>query len=77
MMIFLGRFPCFLKQAVARATAAGVDEKKIILDPGIGFGKTVAHNLTLLRKTAAFSDLGRAHPSGPLPQGLYPDPFIR
>jgi dihydropteroate synthase len=32
--------------------AAGVDESRTLVDPGIGFGKTVGHNLTLLRRTA-------------------------
>jgi dihydropteroate synthase len=36
----------------------GVSEKKIILDPGIGFGKTVAHNLEILREIAQFKALG-------------------
>jgi dihydropteroate synthase len=36
----------------------GVDRRRIIIDPGIGFGKTVAHNLTILRNIAAFKALG-------------------
>src|SRR5206468_430213 len=34
------------------AVEAGVAPQRILVDPGIGFGKTVAHNLTLLRETA-------------------------
>ena len=39
----------FLYQAVARATAAGIERKRLILDPGFGFGKTFAHNQILFR----------------------------
>ena len=39
----------FLAGRLRAATAAGVREEAILLDPGIGFGKTVAHNLALLR----------------------------
>ena len=49
----------FLQKAVDRAEQAGVDPAKIILDPGIGFGKTVDHNLTLVRKTAGFAALDK------------------
>ena len=38
---------------------AGVDRSTIVVDPGIGFGKTTAHNLTLLRATRQFRSLGR------------------
>jgi dihydropteroate synthase len=38
--------------------AAGVAPERICLDPGIGFGKTHAHNLELMRRAAAFTDLG-------------------
>jgi len=38
--------------------AAGVKQSRIALDPGIGFGKTTQHNLTLLRRAARFHDLG-------------------
>jgi dihydropteroate synthase len=39
----------FLRERVARAVAAGVAAERIVVDPGIGFGKTVAHNLALSR----------------------------
>ncbi len=48
----------FLKEAVARATAAGIERARIVADPGFGFGKTVAHNLEILRKLAEFQALG-------------------
>ncbi len=38
----------FLQQAVSRARSAGVGASRLLVDPGIGFGKTVAHNLELL-----------------------------
>jgi dihydropteroate synthase len=38
----------FLEHRIAACRAAGIDASRIALDPGIGFGKTVAHNLTLL-----------------------------
>jgi dihydropteroate synthase len=49
----------FLEQRVAFALARGVREEQIMIDPGIGFGKTVAHNLALLDGLHRFSSLGR------------------
>jgi dihydropteroate synthase len=49
----------FLAQRIERAAAAGVAEEKIWIDPGIGFGKTVDHNLELLRRLGELRDLGR------------------
>src|SRR2546423_7891085 len=40
----------FLKERMAFAVARGISQERICLDPGIGFGKTVAHNLELLRR---------------------------
>jgi dihydropteroate synthase len=48
-----------LVQAVERAVALGVDPGQLVLDPGIGFGKTARQNLLLLRRLDAFADLGR------------------
>jgi len=47
----------FLEDAVARAETLGVPRSKIIVDPGIGFGKTVTHNLLLLKHVQAFASL--------------------
>ncbi len=44
---------------LARLGAAGVPPERIVIDPGIGFGKTVEHNLTLLRQLRSFTSLGR------------------
>ena len=48
-----------LRRAIDRALAAGVRERQIIVDPGIGFGKRVEDNLTILREVGAFRRLGR------------------
>ena len=48
----------FLEERVATAEAAGIPRNQIIVDPGIGFGKTLEHNLTILRGIAIFHGLG-------------------
>jgi len=48
----------FLLDQAAVAEAAGVDRDRIWIDPGIGFGKTVEHNLTLLAATGEFAATG-------------------
>jgi dihydropteroate synthase len=49
----------FLEERLAFAVAAGVREELICLDPGIGFGKTVAHNLELVRRLDELAAIGR------------------
>jgi dihydropteroate synthase len=49
----------FLEQRLRFAVREGVAEERILLDPGIGFGKTVAHNLELLRRLDELLALGR------------------
>jgi dihydropteroate synthase len=49
-----------LRERAAAARAAGVARHRILLDPGIGFGKTMEHNLALLRNIPTFAALG--HP---------------
>src|SRR4029079_7407940 len=49
----------FLEERMEFATGAGVSEDRIWLDPGIGFGKTVEHNLELLVRLAEIVALGR------------------
>jgi dihydropteroate synthase len=49
----------FLAASLDRALAAGVDRDKVALDPGIGFGKTPAHNLALLNRLSRLHELGR------------------
>jgi dihydropteroate synthase len=49
----------FLAERIAVAVAAGIEEGRIWVDPGIGFGKTLRHNLELLRRLGELRDLGR------------------
>jgi dihydropteroate synthase len=49
----------FLAARIAALTAAGVALERIAVDPGFGFGKSVAHNYTLLRELGRFGVLGR------------------
>jgi dihydropteroate synthase len=49
----------FLAERIEVATDAGVAEERIWIDPGIGFGKTVEHNLELLRRLGELTELGR------------------
>jgi dihydropteroate synthase len=49
----------FLSERLAFAVANGIAEERIILDPGIGFGKTLDHNLELLRRLDELVALGR------------------
>jgi dihydropteroate synthase len=49
----------FLEERMAFAVADGVPEERILLDPGIGFGKTAAHNLELLRRLGELVAIGR------------------
>ena len=48
----------FLHEAAVRARDAGVTANRIVLDPGVGFGKTVAQNLEMLKHPAALLELG-------------------
>lgn len=50
----------YLVQRVQAAEVAGIARERIVVDPGFGFGKTLAHNLTLLRTLKAFDGVGGA-----------------
>ena len=50
----------FLELRLAAAEAAGIDNARIVIDPGIGFGKTLEHNLALIRRLSLFHGLGCA-----------------
>jgi dihydropteroate synthase len=50
----------YLRARVGAAEAAGIARARIVVDPGFGFGKTLEHNLALLRGLSAFSGLGGA-----------------
>lgn len=49
----------FLKDALDQAIHGGINEEMLIIDPGIGFGKTFNHNLEILRDLAQLGELGR------------------
>jgi len=54
----IGEISDFLRRAAAKALAHGIAKNNIIIDPGIGFGKTVEHNFSLLKHIPAFARLG-------------------
>ena len=54
----VGEVALFLAERAAACRAAGVERARLLLDPGIGFGKTVWHNLDLLRNLPALSGDG-------------------
>lgn len=62
----------FLCDAMRQAIQAGVKPEHVIIDPGIGFGKTAKHNLTLLRQLQELSDL-----NAPILVGASRKTFIR
>jgi dihydropteroate synthase len=56
----LGEVQAFLLKRIAACVVAGIPAQRIVLDPGFGFGKTVDHNLALLRSLSRLEALG--HP---------------
>lgn len=50
----------FLEERIAMAEAAGIPRARLVVDPGIGFGKTAEHNLQLIRSLSLFQSLGAA-----------------
>jgi dihydropteroate synthase len=61
-----------LRERIAAATAAGIESDRIIVDPGFGFGKSVADNLRLLARLSDFRVLGR-----PVLVGISRKSFVR
>jgi len=61
----------FLRSAIERAVSVGINGERIVVDPGIGFGKSVSGNLELIRRIPEFAPLGR-----PLLVGLSRKSFI-
>jgi len=56
----VGEVIAFLRERVDTMVAAGIDRERICIDPGFGFGKTVAHNLALLRNIGRMQqEIGR------------------
>jgi dihydropteroate synthase len=48
----------FIKMRVIAAQAAGIARERLVIDPGFGFGKTLVHNLELLKNLRPFAELG-------------------
>jgi dihydropteroate synthase len=55
----IGEIREFLHERVEYAVRSGIDREKIVVDPGIGFGKRVEDNLRILKMIGAFRELGR------------------
>lgn len=54
----MGEVNAFFQQHIARCTAAGIAKQKLLLDPGFGFGKNLAHNYQLLARLSEFHHFG-------------------
>ena len=54
----VGEVRAFLRSRIEACTAAGIPPGNLVIDPGFGFGKTVEHNLELLRRLREFQALG-------------------
>ena len=67
----IGEIRAFLTERMNAALAAGIERHRILLDPGIGFGKTTEHDLTILRDLRQFVSIGR-----PLVVGVSRKKFI-
>ncbi len=61
----LGEVKAFLAERIEAAVSAGVDPSRIVIDPGIGFGKKLEHNLALLGAVDVLAKLGRKILIGP------------
>ena len=57
-MDVIGEITGFLRAQAEKALDAGISPDAIAVDPGIGFGKTVEHNLTIIRELSSFRSLG-------------------
>ena len=55
----LAEVKSFLEERIEAAESRGIRKERIIIDPGIGFGKNLGHNLTLLNNIATLAELGR------------------
>ncbi len=61
----IGEICDYLRISIEKARAAGIEKDKIIVDPGIGFGKTLEHNLSILKNLKEFKRLGKPVLVGP------------
>jgi dihydropteroate synthase len=66
----MGQIALFLASAIAAATGAGIGDDQIVIDPGIGFGKTTTHNLAILRHLPELKVLGKPILVGPSRKGF-------
>ncbi len=55
----VGEIKEFFYRRIEFAAAAGIDPSRIVIDPGIGFGKTLEHNLEIINRLGEFRELGR------------------
>ncbi len=55
----MGEITEYLQQGITLACTAGINPEQIIIDPGIGFGKTVKHNLQIINRLSALKCLGK------------------
>jgi dihydropteroate synthase len=61
----LGEIRSFFLDRISQAEAAGIASDRLVLDPGLGVGKTLEHNLTLINRLDFFLDLGKPLLVGP------------
>jgi len=61
----IGEIGSFFRERIAWAAERGIAPERVILDPGIGFGKLLSHNLEILRRLPEFARLGRPLLVGP------------
>ena len=61
----VGEIAAYFRERIAWAAGRGIAPGRLILDPGIGFGKTLAHNLEILRRLRELASLGRPLLVGP------------
>lgn len=66
----VGEIAAFLEGRVAFAKARGIPRERLMVDPGLGFGKTLEHNLAILRGLARFRELGCPVLVGPSRKGF-------
>ncbi len=55
----LGEIISYLRESMVIAREAGIEEERIVVDPGIGFGKSARHNLEIINKLSELKSLGR------------------
>jgi dihydropteroate synthase len=70
----IGEIYEFLEQQIAAAVAAGIERSHLIIDPGIGFAKTLEQNLEILRQLPTFRSLGCTDFSGSVSQKFHWSP---